>query len=780
MLDEAFNDLNRPTWTGFNENWQSPEFGPTHNVKLGRLYWPRNASQYAIGRFLATEPELDLIRRKAYQPDSRGVVPLDLVIDDGTNSITTELYMLPPRPIFQWDGDPATRSGEVDTSTNLYLLTLVDERYWWWRKSAAITVSSGQSWETLYTAIGAALGITITVDTIPEAYMSPSQDLTSKYDFLPTLLDAVAYSVGQRICRTLDGDVLAQNAEDGRLAAQSLWETLASDTMAGGDFRFDRVSPHQDLPALVPDRVRVTFPKHETTDEVGPCAADRCATEAYAVDQTLAGLNSTQWPWYNGVMVKSGTKTFHSTAVAWYSGSTLQNSAELSALTVQLATDWYGWQKFGDQARVIAGIVEWTGEATNDYVEWETFPLMRTRVVREAINDLAQQVFHEGTSYSDPSGHSSGTPWNGKITSFKTECEGGYNHRYRQLVLIDYQNGNTQTFPWIFDSVEGCCACYEGGSSTSLPSWWQGSSGPIDYGECVTGTSAGIAFKLPLRMRLQMIWHGEIVMQQTVYYENGPTELSPKWRVLGEEAVSPCSGSYANLVTGFYSLDAVEIVDGVFRLHGLVHDSTPGSVWTITMRATAALPAYGEAFTASGSASLLTYVGVSPKPYCGAVDLDSGVNGFTLKLIGDTCEPGDHPLIPSSSLGWTWHAGPVIASGTVGEIQDDDLGTFCNWQLYDIGSYAYTDPLPLGASVYVSYVDVTLYATGVGPFSLDMFGCFINGDQPPDVAVDYYSGVVVDGQTIRFHINATITDIRFMSVGVNGFCHGFRDIQFYS
>jgi hypothetical protein len=97
------------------------------------------------------------------------------------------------------------------------LLTLVDERFYWWFKSAEIEVTGGTTtWAELYAAIGTALGITITADEVPAAYLKPPTALTSRHDALPVLLDAVASSVGQRVVRRLDGSVLALNSTSSR------------------------------------------------------------------------------------------------------------------------------------------------------------------------------------------------------------------------------------------------------------------------------------------------------------------------------------------------------------------------------------------------------------------------------------------------------------------------------------------------------------------------------------------------------------------------------------
>jgi hypothetical protein len=121
----------------------------------------------------------------------------------------------------------------------LFLLPLCDERQRWWdcaptpisftpyapypapypQAGTSIDVVEGvTTWTDLYTAIAAALGITLTVDPVNDAYLFPGNGLTSHYQYLPLLLDLVASSCGQRIVRNLDGTFNAYNAS----TAQSL------------------------------------------------------------------------------------------------------------------------------------------------------------------------------------------------------------------------------------------------------------------------------------------------------------------------------------------------------------------------------------------------------------------------------------------------------------------------------------------------------------------------------------------------------------------------------
>lgn len=402
-------EFSDPEWTGQEGGWKQADFANRRHPPLYRLYWPRGASRWGEAHFLATEAELDAIRSLAYQPNtSTGLVPLDLKINDGTRSITTAMYMIPPRPLFQVDAD-------LSKGKNLYLLTLVDVRYWWWRRNTAIYVTPGTTtWEQLYGMVGEALGITITVDPIPSEYLKPPIQIQNLYLYIPPMLDAIAYSVGQRIVRALDGTVTAQNADNGIGRQNFQYDLYAKDNINfGGHFRFDRLIQRPDLPPLVPDTVRTIFPQLAVTDArnfADPCDAERCIPGRKYYQKGLTELDIAEYGVGKNVM--PGIKMYHSTAIAWLSNLSLTNSVIsnadiLQALNDQLARDWYLWQ-LGYMSQVLAGTVPWNAtdaEGASDYVEWEATPnKMRTFVMREAMNDLAYKVYHytPNPGMSDP------------------------------------------------------------------------------------------------------------------------------------------------------------------------------------------------------------------------------------------------------------------------------------------------------------------------------------------------------------------------------------------
>lgn len=213
---EAFSGFFRPRWTGkglnprIHFNWflKRP-------IRLNSYYDPWGASRWSTAYVLTHQAGLDDIRELVYGDEGDEYNALEFKIDDNAGAITgqttstleTDLYMLPAMPL------AAPALSDTDPGQQIYLLVLVDSRYFFWEKAATISITEGTTtWAQLYASIATALGITITVDTIPAAYLKPSAALEANYDYLPLLLDWVAASVGQRVVRRLDGTFKALNA----------------------------------------------------------------------------------------------------------------------------------------------------------------------------------------------------------------------------------------------------------------------------------------------------------------------------------------------------------------------------------------------------------------------------------------------------------------------------------------------------------------------------------------------------------------------------------------
>src|SRR5262249_55243839 len=97
---------------------------------------------------------------------------------------------------------------------NLYLVTLVDDRYWWqfWQWSSgtsAFNSGSTPTWNDLLNAINGGLHQQVLNWPMPinSAYLSPEpdSDLYSNYESMPVLRDASAANIGCVVVNEMDG-----------------------------------------------------------------------------------------------------------------------------------------------------------------------------------------------------------------------------------------------------------------------------------------------------------------------------------------------------------------------------------------------------------------------------------------------------------------------------------------------------------------------------------------------------------------------------------------------
>src|SRR5262245_25799870 len=279
----AYGCINNPYNIAFSEMYNLP-------IKLGQLYWPRGASRWTVGHFLATAPQLEFIRPLAYVDGAHKALPL--VMDDDLGFVVTELFMLPPRPLFQ----DFPKLGTYRDLQGLYLVTLVDERYFWWNTSTALHITpSTSTWEGVYAAIVAALGIADwSHDDINAAYLDPNSQILTTYRYLPLLFDAVAQMVGQVIVRDTAGGVRGQSPQTAKGIADTNNSNMLAQKVryAGGDFRFINPFDDQcDLDAMVPKSVKVIFP---VTFDGSP------NNTWFSVEKTLASLSLTGFTEYGG------------------------------------------------------------------------------------------------------------------------------------------------------------------------------------------------------------------------------------------------------------------------------------------------------------------------------------------------------------------------------------------------------------------------------------------------------------------------------------------------
>lgn len=216
------------------------------NLQPGQLYWPTGATRFACGLFLITSEYLEKLpgfdvtgksdsedvygglRPSVYgvtDENIRGYTPKDLTVSTGDVSQSFSMWMLPPKPLFQLSrsyDSSKTNTGKIPSihKSSLWVLPLVDARYWWWSMTTGKynLPKCTASWSDLFKSIFGNLGYRdnqIIVDTIHEDYLLP-HEIFQKADNefkVPYLLDSMSQSCGSKILSMFNGNVRVMNSE---------------------------------------------------------------------------------------------------------------------------------------------------------------------------------------------------------------------------------------------------------------------------------------------------------------------------------------------------------------------------------------------------------------------------------------------------------------------------------------------------------------------------------------------------------------------------------------
>ncbi len=463
-------DFARRTWPGRLASLGWPWLEAETRPMLNRLVWPQGASRWAMGWFVADDTILAALRPLAYSGGTLNVLPL--VLDDGGTSVKAPMYLLPPRPIYGVTGEDA-----------LYLLCLVDQRYFWWEKAAVVSALS--SWAGLFSALGTALGLTITVDAIDSAYLTPPGDFNTQYEYLPPQLDAAARSVGKKVYVGLDGSVSVigpATAKANFLGGQAGTLGQAPQLTAGGliDLTNDQSS---DLAGVLPASVTVVFPG---ADANGAPTGQNVASVV-----TLASL-AASLPQYGGAATNPNSHVLYSSVL---SGS--GNTAQIASYAQAAARDWYAWQQARED-EALAGVWPWAPGAMEDRIEWSLRGgSFWTRVQRPPWNERWEEMLASGAS-----GSLSQYFFNLLVQNFYTTS---INLKYTVITLLNvtYNNYSAagQSKIAFSPSMSGASAIsgFAGGTSGQLLYVWNVGPGPLTLLHQSAGSAAGNKIFTPLR-----------------------------------------------------------------------------------------------------------------------------------------------------------------------------------------------------------------------------------------------------------------------------------------
>lgn len=382
---------------------------PKPNPRIGDYYYPTGASRWSVFMGLATGPQVAAMEKATeggiaatFQMQQ---VPIGPNADSTASyTISTQLRMLPPRPISE-------HAGGLD---GLFLVTLVDERYFW-NSPVTINPNDVTTWSSVLSTLATALGVTFDFGTIDPIYGQPEPDsqLWVSQESAATLLDAVAFNIGRVVVRKFDGTYVLRSPTDAASTVTTNLTDLQART-AGGNLFCSGISSLTNLTNarnIVPAAYAVTFPKYvlepiphyfNTRYSLGNLRPSAWWEDSYGE------VNTITVPITSGGMFASGlsgysTNVLHDTARAVYdtevnaslSGAAI-NASGLQALAMQMAKDQYDWKLAYALDVVFPGIVLWQPDGLHDIV-WRYSERTRqatTRVLKTAWNAFPSQFQH--------------------------------------------------------------------------------------------------------------------------------------------------------------------------------------------------------------------------------------------------------------------------------------------------------------------------------------------------------------------------------------------------
>lgn len=333
-----------------------PNYSQPVRPLLNSWYRPTGASRWSFGLFLATTEKKDeILSNTAVSLNSHAPLVIQSSAPGYTGTaVTEEVYLLPPRPI----------SAEINDPNALWILPLVDLRYFW----QFVTYNfapGGSTWDSGLAALETILGLLdLDVDSVSSDYGRVDPVTTSRSVNAAVMLDAMAHSVGLRFLFNYrpPNAFAASNHGTYKLAnwtssrsiltrnlSQAYMGALQSGTVTAADL-------HKGI--VFPASVSIEFRRwaNGIVDE----------TDVYTISKTSASINGTGTP-TNPTLIK----TIQTTALANFTtgGSDPDNLTECTALALKIATDYYA-SLYWIQDSVYAGIQPWEESGFDDYVQY--------------------------------------------------------------------------------------------------------------------------------------------------------------------------------------------------------------------------------------------------------------------------------------------------------------------------------------------------------------------------------------------------------------------------
>lgn len=336
--DHQFSSLAGVPWN----NWGIKYDQQFAKMEPGKLWWPTGASRFGVYTGIADKDTVDAWRVATEGEDDESVTRngLQFNMTDRTNEmIQKTMYMLPPRPLAFYQ-----------TRKPSYLVTLVDERYWWWfRNTEDLADDPAADWHDLFEIFRTTLGYDADEwsFTAPDAKYQLPGDLLAMASHMPIaiLMDAAAWSIGCRVVVDFDDP---DGAFIGKVYIMPLADSITNrnaafpgkQVLSGGYFDMRSASsPLKDASCILPKMVSVSYERiDEGTGEV--------------VGRTAYTVNTVDVSGFEGYDV-FGETVIYDTAQTTSSDA---DDSKLTDLTNLIVADYLGHEAEANINVTLAGI----------------------------------------------------------------------------------------------------------------------------------------------------------------------------------------------------------------------------------------------------------------------------------------------------------------------------------------------------------------------------------------------------------------------------------------
>lgn len=389
---------------------------PGPKIGIGEWYYPNTACKWSVYRGLANSVMVKQMLAQTQGQYPRSFVMLSSPVGAGNPQGTpdnyrleTQMYMLPPRPL-------AEHGGQYN---GLYLVTLVDERFYFQNTPVSLHVQRGTTWQNLIDQIKTALSINVNpiIPTDP-VYGTPELDsqLWTNFESASILFDAIAANIGKVVVRKLDGVYWLLTPEECSQKVIQNRTLTNSIRTAGGNLFYDGTKALKvgDLSnaknSIVPTKIHVTFPFYVQEDDPVPHFLNSryqnqrrsvWYEESYGSVYSIAVPITSGGPFISG-MHGTGEKTIQDTAKALISGEIQAtpvsgqlvhpiNESGLTALAMKLAQDQYGFALAGPHDEVFPGTLKWEPDGVHDIV-WTYSEKQKQATCRIARDSWTQSI----------------------------------------------------------------------------------------------------------------------------------------------------------------------------------------------------------------------------------------------------------------------------------------------------------------------------------------------------------------------------------------------------